>query len=114
MHAGFWALMSRLANFCMLYILLAGGGFKCGFWQLILGSTAAIITNVLPINGVGSFGPFEGGWAVGFVLVGFSRELALQSGFFVHIMALFNAFVLFGAAWASKLIKRPGSRDGGS
>lgn len=102
LKASFWAMLSRLLNFLMLFVTLKGAGLPCELWQLVLGSTLAMLTNVLPVNGVGSFGPFEGGWAAGFLVLGFSRQFAFESGFVVHIMALVYASVLMGVVWISE------------
>lgn len=93
------AMLGRLANNLCLFFLIVAAAIPCGFFQSVVGSTGAVLTNVLPINGVGSFGPFEGGWAAGFMFVGLSRDAALSSGFIAHIMTFLFSLLLFLTAW---------------
>jgi uncharacterized membrane protein YbhN (UPF0104 family) len=55
-----------------------------------------VLTNLLPINAFAGFGTQEGGWVLGFGLLGVERELALSTGIAVHLVQLSNT-VLFGA-----------------
>jgi uncharacterized protein (TIRG00374 family) len=72
--------------FWMFYAFLMGFGIFVPFPKVVFGSTIAILANALPISGLGNWGVLEAGWAVGFLLVGLSKEEAIATGFGVHIL----------------------------
>lgn len=49
---------------------------------------------LLPINAVVSFGALEAGWTARFMLIGFNKELAIATGFSMHILVLLFATIL--------------------
>jgi uncharacterized membrane protein YbhN (UPF0104 family) len=59
-----------------------------------LASTFSLLTTILPFQGIGGFGTMEGGWTIGFMLFGMSKDLAIISGFGVHIITIFYFLVL--------------------
>lgn len=65
------------------------------FIPAVFASSFAVFTTVLPIQGIGGFGTMEGGWAVGFILVGVPPTDAIASGFGFHIIMLVYT-VIFG------------------
>lgn len=83
-----------LANIYMFQMLLVGMGFHVPLVKVLLGATGAALTNILPINGFGSFGTMEAGWTIAFLYVGLSKDDAICSGFSIHIIALFFAAIL--------------------
>lgn len=84
-----------LLTFGVFFVIMRAFSTPVGVAQTVLGSTAAVVTGFLPIGGIGSFGTLEAGWALGFVLVGLDRELAVATGFGVSI-ATFTYCALFG------------------
>jgi uncharacterized protein (TIRG00374 family) len=100
------------------YALLARGaglGPELDFLQAVFGSSLAVLTNILPVNGLAGFGTQEAGWVAGFGLLGVGREAALTSGVAVHLAQLFNT-CLFGLlghlALAARRPRRPPDRPG--
>jgi len=99
------------SNVGMFYILLKGFGFNIHFVTVALGSTGAALTNILPINGFGSFGTLEAGWALAFVCVGLDKAMAISSGFGIHVvaflyatlLALFGYIAMFGISFKRNL-----------
>lgn len=55
---------------------------------IFFASSFAVFSTVLPIQGIGGFGTTEGGWALGFVAVGVSGDVAINTGFGFHIIIL--------------------------
>jgi hypothetical protein len=84
--------------FAFFSILAQGFGLPADTTQAerAFGSSLAVLTNLLPINAFAGFGTQEGGWVLGFGLLGVERELALSTGIAVHLVQLSNT-VLFGA-----------------
>lgn len=73
----------------------AGLPESIGYAEAVFGSSLAVLFNLLPINGFAGFGTQEAGWKIGFVLLGVEPDLALATGFAVHLVQLANV-VLFG------------------
>lgn len=74
-----------------------------GFIPLIFACSFAIFTTVLPIQGVAGFGTFEGGWVIGFMLIGVSETLAISSGFAFHLIWLL--FTIIFGLWGYIFLK---------
>lgn len=79
-----------------------------GYIPAVFASSFAVFTTVLPIQGIGGFGTIEGGWAVGFILVGVPDAVAVASAFGFHLIMLVYT-VLFGI-WGSIFLKHVGSK----
>ena len=61
-----------------------------GFFEATFGASLAMMSNLLPINGMAGFGTQETGWVLGFGLLGVPRDVAIRSGLGVHLVQLFN------------------------
>ena len=83
-----------LSLYLLNYTLVIAMGINLDFFTIVLASTFAVFTTVLPIQGVGGFGTIEGGWAIGFVAAGLTKEVAISSGFGVHIITIFYLLIL--------------------
>jgi uncharacterized protein (TIRG00374 family) len=83
-----------LAAYSVVYLLLVAMGIKLPLGTALLASTFSLLTTILPIQGIGGFGTMEGGWTIGFMLFGMSKDLAIISGFGVHIITIFYFLVL--------------------
>jgi hypothetical protein len=56
------------------------------FWMVLLGFLGAEFSALLPIHGIAGLGTWEAAWTFTFSLMGFfDRELAILSGFSVHL-----------------------------
>ncbi len=94
---GIW-LVKNFAFLCILW----GVGFNIFTWNnMLFGSAFSELTTVLPIHGLAGFGTVEGGWTLGFLLLGLPKELVISSGFAFHIILLQFSFVIgmFGFIW---------------
>lgn len=82
-------LLSLFVWYClysMNYVLLGGMGLDLVIWIVVLGSTFSVISTLLPIQGIAGFGTYEGTWALAFIALGLTKEVAISSGFGVHII----------------------------
>ncbi|WP_158024221.1 lysylphosphatidylglycerol synthase transmembrane domain-containing protein [Methanosarcina horonobensis] len=77
------------------YTLIKSLSINIGFFEVLLASTFVVFMSILPIQGMGGFGTYEVGWAIGFVGIGLSKELAINSGIVVHIIGIVY-YVLLG------------------
>lgn len=85
-------------------IMLSRMGLQLSILQLffIMSIQAALL--VLPIKTFGGFGTTEGSWLLSMMALGIDRGFALSSGFTIHILTLFSAFVFFLVGLAVKFI----------
>ena len=83
-----------LSLYLLSYILLKAMNIDLGYFAVVLASTFAVLTMVLPIQGIGGFGTLESGWAIGFVAIGLTKEVAISSGFGYHIIIWIYFLVL--------------------
>jgi uncharacterized protein (TIRG00374 family) len=77
------------------YIFVRGMDINLSYFEVIFASSFAVFTTILPIQGIGGFGTLETGWAVGFIAVGVTKEVAISSGFGYHII-LWIYFLILG------------------
>ena len=87
------------------YTLIIAMGINMTFWTVLFASTFALITTILPIQGVGGFGTMEGGWTIGFLAMGLTKEVAISSGFSVHIIII-SYFSILGLIGVLKNTKK--------
>jgi uncharacterized protein (TIRG00374 family) len=77
------------------YILMFDLGFtRLGPGDVAFGASAAILTNLLPINTFAGLGTQEWGWSWGFEQLGLSRSEAATSAIAVHAVQLINVGIL--------------------
>ena len=86
---GIWLFM-----YSINYALITAININLDFFAVLLASTFSLFTTVLPIQGIGGFGTYEGGWTVGFIAVGLTKEVAISSGFTVHIIGLIYFLIM--------------------
>jgi len=91
-----WAMI-----FSGFYAYMRGFGIDVSSTKLILGSTIAVIGNALPVSGIGNWGTLEAGWAVGFLMVGLSKEKAISTGFGVHIIIFIVCALISFFCWVT-------------
>lgn len=84
----------NILMYSIVYFVLLAFTPPLGVIKTFVGSGIAGFTNILPIQGIMNFGTFEGGWTLGFLLLGMQKELAIITGFSYHIMSLFYTFIL--------------------
>jgi hypothetical protein len=74
-------------------------GVSVSLPAVIWASSAAVVTYVLPVSGIGGFGSHEAGWTAGFRMVGVSTATALATGFAVNVLCTAAAVLLGILAW---------------
>lgn len=85
-----------LSYYFMMRAMLAGQEelVPVTYWMIVLGTTAAELTTILPVHGVGGFGTYESAWAGAFFLLGFPKQLAIKAAFSFHLIALIYSVIL--------------------
>ncbi|MFW6366998.1 MAG: lysylphosphatidylglycerol synthase transmembrane domain-containing protein [Spirochaetota bacterium] len=88
------------ALYTFSYFVIMAFTDELSYFQSVLGSTAAVLTNVLPINSFGSFGTMEAGWVGGYYLVGIGKNVAILSAFTYHLVNFASAGIIALACMA--------------
>lgn len=89
-----WAFLWSLAWF-----LLAAMGYRWPAAEVVAGSAAASLSNVLPVNVIGNLGTLEAGWTAAFTALGIPVSVAAATGLASHLWALLFAAIYGLAAW---------------
>ena len=105
------ALLEWFINYAVFYLLLLGLGLTPTYFDTVVGVTFAALASVLPVNSFGNFGTQEAGWATGLILLGYSKDIALTSGFATHLLTLLFMLIFGGISWLSYLIQPGGQRN---
>jgi uncharacterized protein (TIRG00374 family) len=85
--------------FGWIYVLIKSLGISVTLDQSILGSTFGILSKAIPFSSIGGWGAHEVGWTAGFMLIGFSKSLAISSGFAVNTLIILTSAVCGLPAW---------------
>lgn len=112
----FWVSVAiRLFKFSSYYALLHAILVSHGFtlatlkpFHVFLGVAGAELSATLPIHSFAGFGTYEAAWTLGFTQLGFSKELAILSGFATHLLSQIHDYSL--GLLALLWVMRPGYR----
>ncbi len=96
-----WVSLLSLFN-----LFLSAAGLVVSWQEVIVGSSLASLTQLLPINTLGSVGTLEAGWVMGFSLLGLDPEKVLIAGVSMHAFVLAMSGIYAGLGWTSLLYKR--------
>ena len=112
----FWVSVAvRLFKFSSYYALLHAVLVSHGFTlatlspaRVFLGIAAAEFSATLPVHAIAGLGTYQVAWTLGFTQLGFTKELAILSGFATHLLSQLHDYSLGLAAllW----VMRPGYR----
>ena len=87
--------MSILSIAFFFMFILRGLDIELNLFQILFISSIGVAFILLPIKSIGGFGTTEGAWTIGLMLLGFSKEISISTGFVVHIYALVNVLIFF-------------------
>ena len=86
-----------IAFYCICKILPLGGVVHFG--ETILGTTFSELASTLPIYGFAGIGTVEGGWTLGFTLLGFETASVIASAFAFHFYIFCFSLTLASASF---------------
>ena len=92
----------------LAWFLLAAMGHRWPAANVVAGSAAASLSNLLPVNVIGNLGTLEAGWTAAFTALGVPVSVAAATGLASHIWALIFAAIFGAIAWL--VITRSGPR----
>jgi len=81
----------------IIRVLLWAIGFSWPLDVVIVGTSAATVATLVPVNVLGNIGTLEAGWTAGFAALGIPVETAAATGVAIHLWSLLVA-VVFGIA----------------
>lgn len=97
----FYSVICRVFKFLAYYMAIhailkpIGYSFNdLSFWVIFLATVVAEISAVLPTHALAGFGTYEGAFALAFVALGFSKEIAITVGFSYHLIMLSFTLIL--------------------
>ena len=99
LHFSVISITEWLLNYFIFYLLLLGLSIDIQFPEALIAVTFAAFASILPINSFGNFGTQEAGWSIGLILLGFSKDVAVMTGFASHIYTLIYIVVFGGLSW---------------
>jgi uncharacterized membrane protein YbhN (UPF0104 family) len=97
-----WACLWTLA-----WLLLRAMGVRWPFPEVVAGSAAASLANLLPFNLTGNLGTLEAGWTAAFVALGRPLDVAAATGLASHLWALVFTALLGALGWLALGHRRP-------
>lgn len=77
-----------LGLFAMYYCVLEAFAAGVAPAQAVVGAGGAIVTNLLPINGLGSIGTMEAGWTAGLTATGAEAGPVITAGLTMHAITI--------------------------
>ncbi len=66
---------------------------RINFWQSVFGVSFSELTTVLPIHSIGGIGTFEAGWTGAYVIMGFGKDISINTGVIFHAILLMFSIV---------------------
>lgn len=97
---GVWVIL-----YSVIYTVIKAMDINIGFEAFLLATTFYLMISILPVQGIGGFGTFEGSWALSFMAVGVIKEFAISSGFIIHIV--FILYIIILALFGFIYLKNP-------
>lgn len=94
------------ALYTFSFLIIRAFSVDMTYFESVLGATASVLTNVLPINSFGSFGTMEAGWVGGYMLVGVKKNIAIISAFTYHLVNFFTAGIIALICRTTLLLQR--------
>ncbi len=95
LHITAISLLNWTAIYFYYFFIVVSFNLDLNYWYTIFAASISNFTFMLP-NSVGNIGPFEGAWAVGFYLIGISKDVSVPIGLFANVFAiLLTAFFSF-------------------
>jgi uncharacterized protein (TIRG00374 family) len=93
-------------SYLLFYLIALSMHINLGLIPILFASSFAVFSTVLPIQGIGGFGTMEGGWALGFIAVGVTKEIAISTGFGFHLIILVYTLFFGGTGYLKISLSR--------
>ncbi|MDD5616294.1 MAG: lysylphosphatidylglycerol synthase transmembrane domain-containing protein [Candidatus Methanoperedens sp.] len=93
--SGLISLFIWIILYSVTYTAILAMRIDMAFDTFLLASSFYFMISIIPLQGVGGFGTFEGSWAISFIATGIGKEIAISSGFIAHMISIFYSLILF-------------------
>ena len=92
-------------QWAVAWILLVAMGHRWPPTNVVAGSAAAAVANLLPFNLLGNLGTLEAGWTAAFTALGVPFQVAAATGVAAHLWGLIFAAFFGLAGWAALTVR---------
>ncbi len=86
-------------NFVLFGVVLDAMHIEVSSGQAVLGGTGSVLGGLLPLAGIGNFGPLEAGWSLGFAAVGVPTDAAITSALGFSVISFLYAVLVGAVGW---------------
>ncbi|OKH25337.1 lysylphosphatidylglycerol synthase transmembrane domain-containing protein [Chroogloeocystis siderophila] len=100
-----YSILLWLTIFILFWVVLQSLGFSMSLSEVILGSSLANLTQLLPVSTLGNIGTLEAGWVFGFTLLGYDSYHTLTAGIVMHIIVILIAGIYGVFSWVGLSVK---------
>lgn len=90
-----YSLLRWLTNYSIYFLILKDLNLHLSVGLILIASIVPILTTFLPIQGIAGFGTREAVWTIILIAVSIPRQLAILSGFIIHIVLIIY-ILIFG------------------
>jgi uncharacterized protein (TIRG00374 family) len=94
-----YSLLIWLVLFLIFWKVLLLAGIQMSFSEVVVGSSLANLTQLLPLNTVGNIGTLEAGWVLGFTMLGFDSRQVFAVGLLMHTVVIVAAGLYAFISW---------------
>ncbi|PPS40920.1 lysylphosphatidylglycerol synthase transmembrane domain-containing protein [Chroococcidiopsis sp. TS-821] len=99
-----YSILLWLTIFILFWVVLQSLGFSMSLSEVVLGSSLANLTQLLPVGTLGNIGTLEAGWVFGFTLLGYDSYRTLTAGIVMHVIVILIAGIYGVLSWVSLFI----------
>ncbi|MES1026053.1 lysylphosphatidylglycerol synthase transmembrane domain-containing protein [Gloeocapsa sp. BRSZ] len=100
-----YSILLWLIIFVLFWVVLQSLGFSLSLSEVILGSSLANLTQLLPVSTLGNIGTLEAGWVFGFTLLGYDSYHTLTAGIVMHIIVILIAGIYGVLSWVGLSVR---------
>ncbi len=84
-----FSILAMNSIYLFYFFIMRGLGIRISYMEIIFVSSILVPLMLLPVKGLAGFGTHEVGWAIGFLILGYDKEISILTGFAIHIVSLF-------------------------
>ncbi|MBU0757903.1 MAG: flippase-like domain-containing protein [Nanoarchaeota archaeon] len=92
----FLTFMIWMLRILMVYVVFINYATELAFPEFVLAQCVIFVLMALPVQGIGGFGTNEAAWTIGLMIFGISKDLAISTGFSIHIITLLPLLIISG------------------
>jgi glycosyltransferase 2 family protein len=91
-----FSISNWLMTYVFYYLIISSFNLNYSYPEVVFAATFSSFTLLIPVSGFGNIGTFEAGWAIGFILLGMSKDLAIPVGLFSNVLGILMNGVIAG------------------